>query len=91
MTAAAFGGTASAADTDPGARLAESCTSCHGTGGRGGGTIPALAGQDEQKLKERLQALAAGDPQTTIMPRIMRLYDEAELTALAHYFAQVKQ
>lgn len=84
------GGVAFADSADEGARLAESCTSCHGGAGRGGDTIPALAGQDENALKARMHALAAGDPDATIMPRLLRDYDDAEIAALAHYFAQVK-
>lgn len=84
-------GVGAAAETDVGARLADSCTSCHGAAGSGGGTIPALAGQDEKTLAARLQALAAGDPETTIMPRIMRAYDAAEIAALARYFAGVEK
>ena len=75
---------------DQGARLAESCFSCHGTGGRHGGKIPALAGQAERTLIERMESLAAGDAQATIMSRLMRAYSKEELAALARYLAQVK-
>ena len=74
-----------------GARLAESCAPCHGGAGRGVGAIPRLAGQEEAELARRMSELAAGDPQATIMTRLMRAYDEAEIAALARYFSQVQR
>lgn len=85
-----YSGVADGASSDTGARLADSCTSCHGTNGRGRGAMPALAGQDEQQLKTRMAMLAAGDPQATIMSRLLRAYNEAEISALARFFAQAR-
>ena len=76
------------ADNPDGARLADSCTSCHG---KTGGAIPPLAGQDAEALEAQLRLLAAGDANATIMPRLLREYDDAEIEALAKYFAKVKQ
>ena len=87
LTVAAANG-AAAAD---GARLSEACSSCHGQEGRGGGAIPALAGQDETTLRQRMQALAAGDPSATIMVRILGGYDDDEIAALAAWFARVSR
>lgn len=70
-----------------GAALAAGCTSCHGAEGRGGGAIPALAGRDAQDLAARMTELRAPIEGVTIMPRLMRAYDEAEIAALAAYFA----
>jgi cytochrome subunit of sulfide dehydrogenase len=83
----ACGGLAQAGSLDDGARLAESCAPCHGSAGKGGGSIPPLAGQDESRLARRMGELAAGDPQATIMTRLMRAYEEEEIAALARYFS----
>lgn len=73
--------------------LSQACTSCHGIEGRGGGAIPALAGRPAPDLRALLQDLrrddAAMDAGATIMPRLLRGYDHAQLEALAAYFAQV--
>ena len=69
----------------------QSCVSCHGTAGRDGGKIPVLAGQAERMLIERMESLAAGDAQATIMSRLMRAYSKEEMAALARFFAQVKR
>ncbi|WP_124084686.1 c-type cytochrome [Pseudogemmobacter humi] len=72
-----------------GKALAEACFSCHGEGGRGGGRIPALAGQDMTGLQQKMLALRSPSPGSTIMPRLMRGYDTDEIAALADYFAGV--
>lgn len=83
---------ASVAIAGNGARLAEACTSCHGLEGRGGGKIPPLAGRPETELLAQMQGYQKNEPATeaTIMPRILRAYDDAEIAALATYFSDMK-
>ncbi len=90
VVALAFCGSAYGGDADDGFRLAQSCASCHGSEGRGGGAIPAIAGQEASILEARMHELAAADADATIMPRLLRAYDDAEIAALARYFSQVK-
>lgn len=78
-----------AADAGQGARLADSCNSCHGLEGRSPGATPALAGQDEAGLFDKLKAFQQGTVEATIMNRIARGYTDEELAALAAYFASV--
>lgn len=89
LTAAA----APAERTGEGYALSQACTSCHGIDGRGGGAIPAIAGRPAPDLLDLLHELrrpdAAMDASATIMPRLLRGYDDAQLEALAAYFAQV--
>jgi cytochrome c553 len=75
---------------DNGAQLAMACGSCHGLDGRGGKTIPPLASRDETELLEQLRALKEPREGVTIMPRILRAYDDDELKALAGHFARMK-
>lgn len=70
-----------------GAALAAACISCHGDEGRGGGTIPALAGRDMAALQTLMLTMREAQPGATIMARLMRGYDEDEIAALARYFA----
>lgn len=72
-----------------GARLADSCTSCHGLGGRGGEAIPTLAGQKQEALKTRMQELASASGDSTIMGRILRAFSQDEIEALSRYFSEV--
>lgn len=73
-----------------GAQLALACTSCHGDEGRGGEEIPPLAGRAEAELLAAMQAFRQPGTTATIMPRLLRVYDEAEIAELAQYFAGVK-
>jgi cytochrome subunit of sulfide dehydrogenase len=79
---------AAAAAADPtGEGLADSCTSCHGIGGRSQGFIPSLAGVSKATLLAELKAFRAQTAQATIMNRIARAYTDPELEALATYFS----
>ena len=71
--------------------LAASCVSCHGPDGRSSTAIPSIAGQPESRLLARLQSFkAAAAPEATIMTRLIKGYDEAQIQALARWFAEVK-
>jgi len=75
-----------------GARLAATCTSCHGTNGQiQGNALPSLAGQQKEALLESLKAFKAGTRPATIMTQIAKGYNDEQLEALAAYFAAQKQ
>ena len=89
---AAGPGAAGAQDLDPAAVqvLAGPCASCHGPDGRSPGAIPSIAGLPEATAAERMLAFRDdADPAATIMPRLMKGYDEAQIRALAHWFAEI--
>ncbi|KQW99935.1 hypothetical protein ASC94_30865 [Massilia sp. Root418] len=72
----------------PGARLAATCTGCHGTNGATLGTaLPPLAGQPKDALLASLQAFKAGTRPATVMTQIAKGYTEDQLTQLAAFFA----
>lgn len=73
-----------------GRSLAAACTSCHGIDGHGGQTIPTLAGRPEAELLSLMEKLRTPSEGATIMPRILRAYDDSELKSLAAWFAEVK-
>lgn len=74
------------------ASLAGACFNCHGTDGRSPGSIGSIAGRPELELATRLKAFKSDPPPagTTIMNRIARGYSDADLEALAAYFAGIK-
>lgn len=85
---------AQAQELDPAAVqvLAGPCASCHGPDGRSPGAIPSIAGLPEADAVARMLAFRGGtDPAATIMPRLMKGYDEAEIRALARWFAEIAQ
>lgn len=74
---------------DP-AVLAGPCANCHGPDGRSTGAIPSIAGLDASETAARLRAFRAGQvPGATVMPRLMKGYDDAQIEMLAQWFAKV--
>lgn len=85
---------AQAQEPDPAAiaLLAGPCANCHGPEGRSAGAIPPIAGLDEEyAVAKMLAARADADPKATVMPRLMKGYDEAQIRALASWFARAGQ
>ncbi len=71
--------------------VANSCANCHGPDGRSTTIIPSLAGRSESALLEQLRAFASDAPPagTTIMNRLVKGYQDADLEALAHHFSEL--
>lgn len=70
--------------------LAGPCAACHGPDGRSAGAIPSIAGLPETTAFQRMMDLRDGnDASATIMPRLLKGYDEAQIRALARWFAEV--
>ncbi len=69
--------------------LAATCANCHGSNGHAvdGGALPGLAGLPASYLAEQLQAFKTGQRTATVMHQISRGYSDAQLQALAAYFA----
>jgi sulfide dehydrogenase cytochrome subunit len=86
---AALPAIAFAADAIPaGARLAATCTGCHGTNGATqGSALPPLAGQPKEQLLASLKDFKAGKRPATIMIQLAKGYTDEQLEALASFFA----
>lgn len=81
---------ASANVSAEGARaLAANCAICHGPQGRAapGSTVPALAGRNAQGIVVLMAAYRDGKIPGTIMHQIAKAYSDAEIAAIADYFA----
>lgn len=74
------------------ASLAATCAACHGTQGKAltGGAMPRLAGLDAAYSAEQMRAFRDGKRQATVMHQIAKGYSDAQITALAAYFAAQK-
>ena len=69
--------------------LAATCANCHGTDGRpvGGSDSARLAGQSRDFLIEQLNAFRSGSRPATVMHQLAKGYSDAQILALATYFA----
>jgi len=70
--------------------LAANCAQCHGTEGHPaqGSVLPPLAGQPREEIIRQMQALRMGRERATVMDQIANGYSDAEIAALADYFAR---
>lgn len=86
-------GAAQAADAiPPGARLAATCTGCHGTNGATqGNALPPLVGQAKEQILTALKDFKSGKRPATIMTQLTKGYTDEQLEALASYFALQRQ
>lgn len=68
--------------------LAANCAACHGTNGKSaGGAIPGLAGMNKAYFLNEVKAFREGKREATLMHQISKGYTDAEMVALADYFA----
>ena len=78
-------------DAAAGRTLAAACFTCHGTDGNSvGGVPPGLAGRASGELFQAMKDFQAGKRPATIMHQQAKGYTDAQLQAIAAYFAAVK-
>jgi cytochrome c553 len=75
------------------ASMAASCAICHGSMGRPapGSTVGRLAGRPAESTVEAMKAFKDGRREATVMHQIAKGYSEAEIAALAAYFAAQRE
>ena len=72
--------------------LAANCAACHGTNGNSaGGAIPGLAGMNKDYFVIQMKAFKEGKREATLMHQISKGYSDAEVVAIAEYFAAQKK
>ena len=77
---------AGAADTSQGAQLAAVCASCHG----GAGGIPAIVGQEAEKISAAMLAYRTVERPNHIMHAIALSLSDEEIASVARYIAAQK-
>jgi cytochrome c553 len=88
LIAAAFTGTADAADAARGATLAEDCAACHGPAGVSvSGDIPNLAAQKEDYIAAQLKAFRDGKRTNVLMNAVASGIADDDIADLAAHFA----
>ncbi len=73
--------------------LAATCANCHGTDGKAvpGSSVVSIAGMDKNRIVAQLKAFKAGTQPATVMHQISKGYSDAQIEALATYFAAQKK
>ena len=72
--------------------LAANCAACHGTNGNSvGGAVPGLAGANKEYFVAQMKAFKEGKREATVMHQIAKGYTEAEIAAIADFFAAQKK
>ena len=73
--------------------LAASCANCHGTDGRvaADSTVSGLAGLNKNYLAAQMNAFKSGARPSTIMQQLSKGFNDAQIDALAAYFAAQKK
>jgi cytochrome c553 len=88
LLAAGFAGGAAAQDPNYARNLSAACFTCHGTDGRSVGNVPpSLAGRDRGELMEIMKGFRSGARPATLMHQQAKGYTDAQIEAIAGYFA----
>jgi sulfide dehydrogenase cytochrome subunit len=69
-----------------GAALTNACAACHGPDGRSQGAIPSIDNLPAEDFIAALKAFRGETRQGTVMNRIAKGVDDAEIRAMAAYF-----
>lgn len=80
-----------AQDVNLARNLAATCANCHGTNGASVGGNETLAGKPKEDLVKTLQDFKAGRKPATIMHQLSKGFSDAQIEAIASYFAQQKR
>jgi cytochrome c553 len=83
---AALAGVSGAAPPEPPVGAA-SCSGCHAANPKVQTPVPRLAGRNAAELVQQMQAFRAGQREATVMDRIARGFTDAELEAIATWYA----
>ncbi|HXG19780.1 MAG TPA: c-type cytochrome [Methylomirabilota bacterium] len=71
--------------TTRGAVLINACAACHGPGGHSQGVIPSIDAMPKENFVTALQAFRSGERQGTVMNRIAKGLDDADIEALTAF------
>ena len=70
---------------------AASCSACHGTNGVAAPGMVALAGYDKASMIKAMADFKSGARPATLMHQLSKGYSEAQIEAIASYFAAQKK
>lgn len=91
LIAGTLGASAAVYATDTRTRfIAANCAYCHGPEGKSRGAIPSLAGMEAGYFVEQMRGFKDGSRPGTVMQKHAIGYTDAEILAMAKYFAAIK-
>jgi cytochrome c553 len=67
---------------------AASCSGCHAARSGVDTAVPPLAGRNPAEMVEQMQAFRSGQRPATVMNKIAKGFSDAELQAIAAWYAQ---
>jgi len=70
---------------------AAGCANCHGTIGRAEPGMVALAGASKDEIIQKMQDFKAGRLPATVMHQLSKGYSDAQIVAIASYYAAQKK
>jgi cytochrome c553 len=73
-----------------GVAWAQACAACHGPDGRSQGAIPALDTLSLEDFRTAMRAFRTEERQGTVMNQIAKGLSEADIEAVATYFAAIQ-
>jgi cytochrome c553 len=85
--AIAWAAAALSAEPPPGA---SSCSGCHAANAKVDTAVPRLAGRKAADIVAQMQAFKNGEKAATVMGRIAKGFSDAEMEAIAAWYAQQK-
>lgn len=68
--------------------LSGTCAGCHGSDGSSVAITPSIAGHSDEYFVDTMLEFKSGERQSTVMGRIAKGYSDAEIVAMAGYFAK---
>ncbi|MCP5152853.1 MAG: cytochrome C [Ectothiorhodospiraceae bacterium] len=66
---------------------AAACSGCHAASREVATPVPRLAGRDADEIVDAMRAFRAGEREATVMDRIARGFTDAEVRAIAAWYA----
>lgn len=81
---------AQAADQLIGRNVAATCANCHTAPAHPEATIASLAGMSVADLTRAMQAFKSGERAGTVMPQLAKGYTDAQIEAVARWYATQK-
>ena len=93
ILAAALAATPALAQDSSARTLASACAICHGTDGRPAAHAPVipLAGLPREHIATQMRAFRDGTRPATVMHQIAKGYNDAQIDAMAAWFAAQKR
>lgn len=89
-TAVVLVAAASARAASPAPPGASSCSGCHPASAGVDTPVPRLAGRSASDIVAQMQAFRSGQQTSTVMDRLAKGFSDAEIQAIAAWYAQQK-